>query len=74
MTKTEIKQAITQELNCPADFIKRLNAGGVIDALKAAKDETEYHDIMKYDVYEAWRDYCKAYDVNPETGKPLDED
>lgn len=73
MTKTEIKQAITQELNCPADFIKRLNASGTIDALKAATDNTEYDDIMKLGVYDEWKNYCKAFNLNPETGKPQDE-
>ena len=64
--KTEIKKAIQAELKCPTDFIERyLNAGGDIDRIKDAETEQEAQEIMN-DIYDNYRDYCKAFDLDPE--------
>ena len=65
-TKTEIKQAIKEELKCPTDFIERcLNAEGRIDELKDATHEADREDIMNV-IYDEYRQYCKAWDLDYE--------
>ena len=66
MTKTEIKKAIKEELQCPTDFIERcLNAEGRIDEMKDAIEEHTQQMVMNT-IYEEWKDYCEAWGLNPQ--------
>lgn len=67
ITKTEIKKQLKEELKCPTDFIERcLNKEGRIDHLKEyADDKTEWQLTMNM-IYDEWKDYCDAWELDPE--------
>ena len=67
ITKTEIKKQLKEELKCPTDFIEMcLNKEGRIDQLKEyADDKTEWQLTMNM-IYDEWKDYCNAWELDPE--------
>ena len=66
--KTEIIDSLMDELECPEDFITRLDEAGYIDRLvDAAMDDNDgkyiFADIMK-DIRDEYKSYCKVFDLS----------
>ena len=71
LSKLEIKKMLREELKCDYGFIIHLTKWGMIQKLQDAyADPNESNEMVKEDmdeIYDTYFDYCKAWDLDPET-------